>query len=323
MVEIKETENAKNNVKTKSYKSLTVFIAILLLIGGAAVYIQKNPKILDFFKHQNTESDIVTNLQSQIDNLNLRLNELEKAPKAEVSTADLAMLNDKINIVSDFNQKILDSKADTSHVLGLMGRVDELDNKVKNLGKVSSQGALVLTASMLVKDNAYKGPFEYEAEVLKYLAIDTSMEQPAEEIYKYAQTGVKCKKTLIKEFNLIYDEKSQKENQTENNENSSPEPVSWKDKLNSKLSELIVIERINEKDNQVKEIKTEDEIYKLVNDGFLELAVEKMKHTEAYNTPEFNNWSKDVMSKEAFDRSLRQLEALTLAFMKAESLRQE
>mgnify|MGYP003306326125 CR=1 FL=1 len=190
-------------------------MVILLLIGGAAVYIQKNPKILDFFKHQNTESDIVTNLQYQIDNLNLRLNELEKAPKAEVSTADLAMLNDKINMVSDFNQKILDSKADTSHVLGLMGRVDELDSKVKNLGKVSSQGALVLTASMLVKDNAYKGPFEYEAEVLKYLAAGTSMEQPAEEIYKHAKTGVKCKKTLIKEFNSLYNEKSQKEDQTE------------------------------------------------------------------------------------------------------------
>ncbi len=323
MVEIKETENTQNNVKTKSYKTITVFMVILLLIGGAAVYIQKNPKILDFFKHQNTESDIVTNLQYKIDNLNLRLNELEKAPKAEVSTADLAMLNDKINMVSDFNQKILDSKADTSHVLGLMGRVDELDSKVKNLGKVSSQGALVLTASMLVKDNAYKGPFEYEAEVLKYLAAGTSMEQPAEEIYKHAKTGVKCKKTLIKEFNSLYNEKSQKEDQTENSENTSPEPVSWKDKLNSKLSELIVIERTNEKDNQVQEIKTEDEIYKLVNDGFLELAIEKMKYNKEYQTPEFDNWSKNVASRDSFDRSLRQLEALTLAFMKTESLRRE
>ena len=133
MVEIKETENAKNNVKTKSYKSIIAFMIVLLLVGTAVVFVQKNPKILDFFKYQNTESDKDISLQSQINELNLRIAELEKAPQAEVKTSDIAMLNDKINVVSEFNQKILDSKADTSHVLGLMGRVDLLENKVKNL----------------------------------------------------------------------------------------------------------------------------------------------------------------------------------------------
>lgn len=322
MVEIKETENIKNNVKTKSYKSITAFMIVLLLVGTAVVFVQKNPKILDFFKHQNTESDKDISLQSQINELNLRIAELEKAPKAEVKTSDIAMLNDKINVVSEFNQKILDSKADTSHVLGLMGRVDLLENKVKNLGKVSSQGALILTASMLIKDVAYKGPFEYEAEVLKYLALDTSMEQPAEEIYQYAKTGVKCKKNLIQEFNLIYANKLQSSEKTETQEPAKSEPTNWKEKINSKLSELIIIERTDKKQLDSQQTQKEDEVYKLVNDGFLELAIEKMNNNEFYQTTEFENWKNDVVKRSAFERSLRQIEALTLAFMKAESLQQ-
>lgn len=322
MVEIKETENIKNNVKTKSYKSIIAFMIVLLLVGTAVVFVQKNPKILDFFKHQNTESDKDISLQSQINELNLRIAELEKAPKAEVKTSDIAMLNDKINVVSEFNQKILDSKADTSHVLGLMGRVDLLENKVKNLGKVSSQGALILTASMLIKDVAYKGPFEYEAEVLKYLALDTSMEQPAEEIYQYAKTGVKCKKNLIQEFNLIYANKLQSSEKTETQEPAKSEPTNWKEKINSKLSELIIIERTDKKQLDSQQTQKEDEVYKLVNDGFLELAIEKMNNNEFYQTTEFENWKNDVVKRSAFERSLRQIEALTLAFMKAESLQQ-
>lgn len=322
MVEIKETENIKNNVKTKSYKSIIAFMIVLLLVGTAVVFVQKNPKILDFFKYQNTESDKDISLQSQINELNLRIAELEKAPKAEVKTSDIAMLNDKINVVSEFNQKILDSKADTSHVLGLMGRVDLLENKVKNLGKVSSQGALILTASMLIKDVAYKGPFEYEAEVLKYLALDTSMEQPAEEIYQYAKTGVKCKKNLIQEFNLIYANKLQSSEKTETQEPAKSEPTNWKEKINSKLSELIIIERTDKKQLDSQQTQKEDEVYKLVNDGFLELAIEKMNNNEFYQTTEFENWKNDVVKRSAFERSLRQIEALTLAFMKAESLQQ-
>ena len=48
-----------------------------------------------------------------------------------------------------------------------------------------------------------------------------------------------------------------------------------------------------------------------------------MKYNKEYQTPEFDNWSKNVASRDSFDRSLRQLEALTLAFMKTESLRRE
>ena len=45
-----------------------------------------------------------------------------------------------------------------------------------------------------------------------------------------------------------------------------------------------------------------------------------MNSVEAYNTEDFKVWEQQVVARENFDRALKQIEALTLAFMKTEGL---
>lgn len=321
MVENIKQENATNVAKSSSYKGVVLAVVLLAICGAGAYAGYKNGAFDNVFKADNKESSMVSVLQNQINELNIRINNLEKAPKAEVSTADLAMLNDKINTALNFNNQILDAKANTSSVLGVINRVDNLETKIASLGKVSSQGALVLTAAMLVKDNAYKGEFTYEAEVLKHLALGTAMEKPAEDISQYAATGVLCNRKLIEKFNELHQNmqvapEPEKVQEVE----ESAEPKNWKEKLNSKIKEFVIIEKHQEDVPQTDEEPKEDEVYKLVNDGYFALAIEKMNSVEAYNTEDFKVWEQQVVARENFDRALKQIEALTLAFMKTEGL---
>lgn len=322
MVENVEQENVVNAKNSKSYKTIFVLFVLLAACGAGAYAWYQNNGFSNIFKSVDEESALVSNLQSQIQELNLRVKSLEQAPKAEVSTADLAMLNDKINTSLNFNEQILDAKANTSSVLGLINRVDALEHKVNALGQVSSQGALVLTAAMLVKDSAYKGEFTYEAEVLKYLSLDTAMARPAEEIYQYASVGILCKRKLIDKFNELYQNLQNTPKTEENVEQivDQEEPTTWKEKINSKIKELVIIEKHQENEPEAVESKTIDEVYKLVNDGYLSLALEKMKSNELYNTEEFKIWEQQVIASDKFEQALKQIEVLTLAFMKTEAL---
>ena len=325
MVENKEQNEVKNQVESKKYAKTFGAVAIIALIAGGSWYLHKNYDLMSFFKFENKESEVVVRLQNQINALEVKIKSLESAPKSDVSTQDLAMLNDKINLVSKFNQEVLSSKADAATILGLITRVDSLEAITKNLGQVSSQGALVLTAAMLVKDNAYKGNFIYEAEVLKHLAANTTMQKASEEIYQYAATGVLCNKKLIAEFNKLYENmQKQKEEQNSEEEVVKNEPENWKDKITAKLNEMIVIEKHeNKAEQQEQTLSAEDDVYKLVNNEHFSLAIEKMKLNDAYNTEEFKVWEGKVFAQQNFEQALNQIRSQTLAFMKAESLQNQ
>lgn len=318
MVESMKKETELKPAKTNSYKGLVLGVVLLAFCGAGAYLWQKNPDFADIFKSEERESALVENLQSQIDALSLKVQTLEKAANEQVKFNDLSMLNDKVNTSLKFNDQILNSKADVNSVLGVINRVDDLEVKVKNLGQVSSQGALVLTASMLVKDSAYKGSFVYEAEVLRHLAYGTAMQTPAEEIYQLSENKILCSRKLKETFNLLYADMQKADVKEDVKE--TKEDADWKEKITSKLNELVVIEKHEEKTAPENVALDEDEVYKLVNDGYFALAVEKMKQNELYNTDKFKVWADQVSNKEKFEQALKQIEALTLAFMKAESL---
>lgn len=321
MVENVEKKDSKNVEKSKSYRGVGLIIA-LLAIGGIGAYLwYQNPEIFSKIDSNKEESALAQNLQSQINALNLKIKDLEKTVNEQAKTSDLAMLNDKMNTSLRFNEQILNAKADTAAVLGLMNRVDNLETNIKNLGRVSSQGALILTAAMLVKDTAYKGAFNYEAEVLRTLAYGTSMQNAAEDIYNLSSNKILCKRKLTKLFNSLFDNMQKNTVQEDVKEiEVKEEPENWKEKINSKLKELVIIEKHQDKTLELKQ-KAEDEVYKLVNEGYFSLAIEKMKLNEAYNTENFKVWEEQVLRQENFEQALSQIEALTLAFMKAESLK--
>ena len=321
MVENIEAKNEVKQAKSVSYKGLVLGFVLLSVCGTGAYLWYKNPDFANVFKSQNKESEAIVLLQNKIDVLERKISSLENAPKDGVSRKDLAMLNDKIDMVSKFNEKILDAKADTSVVLGLVGRVDGLESVTKNLGKATSQGALILTAAMLVKDNAYKQNFVYEAEVLKHLAMGTTMQKASEDIYEVALNGVVCQKKLIAEFNKLYDNMQKNVVTEENNEtDTEQQPANWKEKITSKLNELVVIEKHQDKEKTTHDVLPVDEVYQLVNEGYLTLAIEKMKQKESYNTQDFKVWEQKVLTLQKLEQALDLIRIQTLAFMKAESL---
>ena len=320
MVENIEQENALKHTNSKSYKKVGFLFTLLAVCGAGAYFWYQNPGLLGNFAAKDKESAIIQNLQNQINALNLKVQNLEAATANQIGVEDLAMLNDKVNGSLRFNDQVLSAKADVNSVLGVINRVDNLELKVRNLGQISSQGALVLTASMLVKDSAYKGPFIYEAEVLRHLAYGTSMQSAAEEIYHLSANKVLCAKKLTEAFNVLYANKNESSVvETEKETPSQEDATNWKDKIASKLNELVIIEKHEDKTKSQEEMP-KDEVYKLVNEGYFSLAIEKMKQNEAYNTEGFKIWVAEVLKREHFEHSLKQIEALTLAFMKAENL---
>lgn len=66
---------------------------------------------------------------------------------------------------------MIDSKADVATVLGIITRLDKIEERLDTLAKISDDGALVLTATMMVKESSENGTnFAYEAEILQQLA---------------------------------------------------------------------------------------------------------------------------------------------------------
>ncbi len=311
-------------------KGLTWSVIIAAVVVGGGWYLQQNPQILQKTNHDSAEQNAILQLESKIKALQTEVNELKRL-NAEAKNDSLqlaAMLNGKIDNVNKINSEILDSRVSTSAMLGVISRVDALESKVRSFGQVSTRGALTLTAAMLVKDSAATGkPFVYEAEVLRNLALGTNMEAPADVIASLSYEGIPSSAELTERFNQLYVKEQTKQaaaeiaaaEQAENAKNAQKEP-DWKEKINSKLSKLISIE-YHEK--PVAELMAKDEVYRLVNEGKFSEASVLMSAKPEYQTEEFAKWQKQITASEEFNQALKQIEALTMAVMKAENLTAE
>ena len=335
-----QTTNDKQKVPVKNKflgKTTAAVVVVFVALGGWYVY--QNPQIFVKSQELSLQKQEIDALKEQIVRLNNQVQALQTEKSQDISRQEwekinntfvkrTAFLNERINKSLQINKEILDAKASNAAVLGLVTRVDGLEAKVQTLGKISSQGALILTAAMLVKDASASGkPFVYEAEVLRQLAAGTSMEKSAETIALSAADGVATPQMLIDEFNLLYatqniekthDETSVTASGTNNNASS------WKEKLNDKLSKLIVVEYNgeNENTNIVKE-NAADKIHQLVNNGDFAQAVLLMQADAKYQTPAFKTWQQKYAKADDFAQALNNIQALTLAFMKVENLKNE
>lgn len=318
-------ENMQNSSKTQGlqWRRWLFYLTFTVILAGGGWFLWQNPAFLQKLRSVDNTDDLMQ-MQNQIKELQQETARLRQKSEIAVSMQDIALLNEKIDNLSRINTEILDSKASNAAILGLISRVDNLETKVSNLGKVSSQGALILTAAMLVKDSAAGGePFEYEAEVLRQLAMGTNMQPASETIAAYAAKGILSKQKLTAEFNRLYAEnqiaqefeaKQQAAEQT-----GAVEAKTWKDKINSKLSELIIIEKHEEK--AAENPQAQDEVYRLVNAGEFNLALVKMADDEKYQSQAFKQWQNEVKGKEGFTRALQQIQALAMGVMRAESLK--
>ncbi|MDY4884796.1 MAG: hypothetical protein SO141_00885 [Alphaproteobacteria bacterium] len=311
-------------------KGVTWSVIIAGTVLGGAWYLQQNPQILQKINNDSAEQNAILRLEGKINALQTEVNELKRL-NAEAKNDSLqlaAMLNGKIDNVNKINSEILDSRVSTNTMLGVVSRIDALESKLRAFGQVSTRGALTLTAAMLVKDSAATGkPFVYEAEVLRNLALGTNMEAPADVIASLSYEGIPSAEELTERFNRLYVNEQTKQTaaeiakaeQAESAKNTQKEP-DWKEKINSKLSKLISIEY---HDKPVAELMAKDEVYRLVNEGKFSEASVLMSAKPEYQTEDFAKWQKQSTATEDFNQALKQIEALTIAVMKAENLTAE
>ena len=206
----------------------------------------------------------------------------------------------------------MDGKASSAAVLSLEARVESLEARMAEVSKFSSQGALILSAALMVKETADEGrPFVYEAEVLRLLSKDTNLENEALEMSKYAEKGLLTPQKLVALFHEIDTKEKAPKPETENKDKS------WREKITEKLGALVTIEY----DSTPKAAPEDDEVYKLVNSGHFTDAALKMKNNPKYQAAAYQPWLQAVENRNNFLEALQKIKSLALAEMKAESIK--
>ena len=310
---------------------LFVWLFVILVVIGAAAYPQAVKKAyvyLEELQRRNAaqEPDPLDVLRQRLDALQRQLADMQyKLDNQELTTAkvtiddeSLTEMKEKLNTIEKQNLNVIDSKADVALVLGLLTRMDKAEAQMNKLAKISDDGALILNATMMIKDAAARGePFAYEAEVLELLAKgDEKISQPVAEIVKYAAQGIKSKKALAADFDAIYAEvlEQQKEEFAK----------TWKDRLNSKLNEIIKVKRVKEEKPEFEEDKILEKAKKLVDTGKIAKAVsllDEAQYKDAAADAALSSWLSEARARIEFDRAVSRIATHSLALMKVNYLK--
>lgn len=225
-------------------------------------------------------------------------------------------LHDKVGKMETLTAQYMNIKADSSAVISLGERLDELEKRTRRLSRISNDGALVLTAALMIRENAAAGqPVRFEAEMLKQLAagqpeIDTAVNY----IYNNSSHQYPSNKNLTESFNrisgrIVYDLKHQ---------------GSWKDRLLRKINEYIHISSPADDSRENAEIKALEELKGYVDEGQFAIAVELLSRSENETLladEALNKWFAITDSKLKFNRALSEISAYSLALMKTEGLK--
>lgn len=316
-----ETQKRGNNFK----RGLTKLL-IVVVVAAAAYGFWKNPQIVNQIKSSfetlNTDKAQVPNPQQQISRLNSQLQRLERQlhdiQNRQAENVDYASMNEKIAAIEKTNLNVIDSKADVATVLGLLTRLDKAEQKLDNMAKVTDEGALILTAAMLVKDGAERGGnFEYEAEVLQQIAQNNlNFKEAVATISQYAQQGIEPKEQLMKNFRTIYAKMLKVQKQAYEK--------TWKDRLNSKLSEIVQIKRVNSSTPEFEADQGLERVNMFVNNGNIRAAVAELQRTanaELLKNDELKKWMEQAQANVDFNNAVAKISASSLAVMKVNFLK--
>lgn len=306
----------KQQKKSSNTQTLALgAIVLLLLVGGGYVLFENSRALMPKMSEDVSEIKL---LESKIDALENKIKNI----KENDNLKELAALNEKLEEKSKSTGEILESKASVSALMGVVERLDRLETNVKNLGQVTSQNALILTAAALTQEAAKSSrPFVYEASVLQELSKGTTLQKSAEIIASFAEKGLPSREDLIEKFANLYEENFLKkvEQATDNQDIQTSDD--WKDKTIRKLKNLVVIEKTNFKSQEGSEILS-DEVYRFVREGDFDAAMLKMEKDQKYQTEDFEIWKEQVRAEKTFNQEMSKIKALTLGAMKTESLKQ-
>lgn len=325
---ISQPEEAELIEKTPAKTRLSVRKIIYWVVVFLVIYfVWKNPavidKYIDYAKSLNNsqvveevEETNVDNLFAQVSQLQNEINSLKNIPQpmvAGVSPEELQKFEARIEAIEKQNLNVIDSKADVATVLGLITRLDKVEERLDRLAKVTDQGALVLSATMLIKEVANNGQdFEYETEILQLLAKgDVKLNEPIAVIAGYAKDGIQTKSYLINEFESIY--KSLLKEQKKEFEKT------WKDRINSKFNEIVKVKRVSKNAPEFAANKQIELVKNLVDSGNLVKALRELNMIDNKNIQENKtliSWKESVRARINFDEAISKISTYSLALMK-------
>jgi len=310
-------ENKKENKESKGIRLVFVKLLFILLIGGGAYWFYLHPSVLSNIKQ------IANNKHNEEQAVSIQINQLQNQVAAlqaqilNIPAPDFSVFENKVASLEKQNLNVIDSKADASIVLGMLTRVDKLENRLDKLSKISDDGALILSATMLVKEAAEDGAdFIYEAEILNQLTENiTTIKKDVSVIAEFSRNGVVSEKELVRRFGVIY------ANMLQENE---PEAKDWKERINNKLNEYIKINKVGENTQKTEQENVFDEVQALINDGKLAKAIKLIETSDSdviSQNQDMQMWLADAQNLVNFKQSVRNIAAYCLAEMKVNNIK--
>lgn len=316
-------------VKAKR-RTITKPLTMMLVVAGVVILgykLWENPQIL----HQAKEMFIADKSQEeayklQLNNITKQMDELKKElsdVRAKAENPDFSAMQQRIDNIEHISVNTIKSKADVDTVLGLIVRMDNVEGRVADLAKVTNKTALILTATMLVKDAAERGGnFVYEAEVLSELAAGNyKIDKEIAIINKVAPNGINSKEELQHKFADIFASKFAKLDK------DSIVAENWKDRIYQQVNKVVKIKKADEEDKKVEFSET-DRAWAVINDmvarGEIEQAVaiaRKPLNAELLANEDFVEWLNMAESYKDFYASINRITANSLAVMKVEFLK--
>jgi len=302
----------------------TVCLAVVGALGYGAWYYRTDIKNqLDEImraKPDEVMSEQVNYLQQQLADLQNKLQEVEYV----AHNPDFSSMQKRIDDIQQISVNTIKSKADVDALLGLVVRMDKTEEKLRELAKVSDEGALILTAAMLVKEAGERGgKFVYEAEVLSEVVKgNVKVKDEVARIEEIAAQGVPSVGELQKEFVEAY-------------LNKYPEPVeevdtasNWKERVYNQLHKII---KIKKSDENIEDVKTEpseeDRAWNIVRDFVLSGEIiravgiaEKPLNHELLENERFKAWLQNAKVYKDFYENVSRITANGLAVMKVKFL---
>jgi len=329
----KSGEEKKEQIRKNSSKS-TLFRFILIgfvLAIGYGVW-QNFEQIKSAFE-QKTEQEPIQDTFAIIENkadkeqfytLLQKLNDLQAIVGSlavkNSQSVDVSALEDKINSLETLINTAINGKADANSVLGLVTRTDKIETEVDRLSRINNDGALTLTAVMMVKENALDGKdFSYSAEVLSELAGNNpKISAEIDTIKNLSGSKILSDKELLVNFAKVYEQLTTK---------TAKEQIekSWQDRLRSKLNELVTVKKIDENDTAAAEEK--DDFFATLRTLFeskniCKIAAFLKNSDNAYisEDPDVKQWLVNVENKAKFAKATDKIANYSLLLIKLNNL---
>ena len=273
-----------------------IFITIGFLWSQPQFASQKLNEFLDEYKTHTPNEDNIK-IQNSIDNLMVQVNHL-----------------------TEQNGYFMNIKANSSVILGIVERIDNMEKKVLKLSTLSNEGALILSSAMMIKEAASIGQsFEYEAEVLKYLSQNQiEIADEVDAIYKLSSSNLPSNKAIVDKFNIAYDRIV---------EDMKPaELTEWKDRIIQKIKEYVTIQRTDmpTKEKGYDKLTELNKIKKLVdNQDFISAINELLlpANLPIFEDSNIQEWISQTKIKLKFYQDLSKISAYTLVLMKTDKMK--